>query len=445
MKPFIFLLAGLLASLPALAQSLQWARTVGSELSEEAEGVFVDDAQHVYLFSSFKSSLDADPGAGEILFEALGEFDLLLQKFDPDGNLVWARHIGSVDNEKAEGLTVDPAGNIWLTGIYRNSLDVDPGPGAFILEGAASWDFFLLKLDADGNFVWAGTFGGPSFDFARAVAADNEGNIFLAGSFQSSIDFDPGPDLVLIPSTGFSNVFVLKLDNDGNYEWVKTVQGPSSNNCRSLCVDPDGNVLVTGDFVSSSDFDPGPDELLLTSNGWEDIFLLKLTAAGDLAWAQNFGNSIGDSGTDVTTDAAGNVYLTGFFNASVDFAPGPETYYLTSEEEEDVFVCKYNPDGALLWARQLGGPAEDLGQSIAVGPDMHVYIGGTFAATLDVEPGPGVQLLEVAPDNGTDAFLVEFTADGSLAWSYALGSTATDEVVDLHSSSEGFLYVTGLF
>ena len=427
------------------AQNLEWASATGGNEGDFSAAIHVDEAQNIYHLGVFKSTIDADPGPDEWVLNAVGNNDIVLQKFNPNGSLIWALQFGSVDDERGIDLTTDPFGNIWITGIFRNTLDADPGSGMVNLIGNATWDFFLIKLDQDGNYLWSGAFGGSQFDFSRALEADAAGNILVAGSFQSDVDFDPGSEEHIVASTGYSNIFVFQLNNEGAFNWVKTVQGPSSNNCFDIALDNDGNIYLTGDFVGTSDFDPGSTDVSISSNGWEDIYLLKLNPDGEFVWAYNFGNSIGDSGRALATDNNGNIYLAGYFTASADFDPGSEETLLISEGEDDIFVCKFTPEGALSWAKQIGGSMDDRAYALTVGPNFEVYLGGYFQGTVDFDPGPEEWIIESDPGNDLDGFLVELAPDGSFSWAHTFGSIAPDEIVDLTTDQSGFLMASGNF
>jgi hypothetical protein len=449
MKASALLTLLLFCSIPIYGQDLSWGHSTGGSQEDLPFALHVDPEDNIYQLSYFKDTVDADPGSDTSWVNALGEGDILIQKFNTDGQLLWARHIGSIDNEIPRAITGDSDGNIWITGIFRNQLDVDPGVGEVLLEGNPTWDFFLLKLDPEGDFLWAHAFTGADFDFVNSVATDEDGNVFLGGSFQSEIDFDPGVEEQLVEPNGFNNLFILKLDNEGNFQWVKTVVGPSAHTLYKLDVDQEGNVVATGRFSGTSDFDPGIPTLPLSSNGAEDVFLIKLSPDGDLEWAFNFGGATGDSGQDLAIDQEGNIYLTGYFTQLVDFDPGPGFFEFLSAGSDDIFVCKFTPSGDFEWAQQIGGENRDRGLSIDVGNlGLYLYLGGQFEGAMDADPSFEEFIIEGEPNYFEDGFLMQLTNGPllPLSWVYHFSTPGLDQVRDVAlSSNDNWLFSMGAF
>src|SRR5690606_2855392 len=145
----------------------------------------------------------------------------------------------------------------------------------------------------------------------------------------------------------------------------------------------------TGVYDQATDFDPGAGTTILNTNGAQDIFLVKLDASGDFVWAKNMGGAEYDESTAVGVDAAGNVYLSGYFNATADFDPGAGTYEFTGMGSNDNFVAKYTPDGDFIWARHYGSSDLDVALSMRVLENGSVYIAGLYSGTVDFDPGLG--------------------------------------------------------
>ncbi|MCH8330260.1 MAG: SBBP repeat-containing protein, partial [Bacteroidetes bacterium] len=153
----------------------------------------------------------------------------------------------------------------------------------------------------------------------------------------------------------FPNVFIQKLDNAGNFVWAGSMGGGLNDYGSCITIDPTGNVYITGRFEDTADFDPTTGTLNLTSNGASDVFIQKLNTAGNLIWARSIGGTSSDYGNSITTDASGNVYVTGYYQGTVDFDPGSGTVNLTSNGSNDVFIQKLDANGILIWANSIGG------------------------------------------------------------------------------------------
>jgi len=209
------------------------------------------------------------------------------------------------------------------------------------------------------NFEWAIAFGGAGKDQVYAISIDASGNIYTTGYFKETVDFNPGAGTYNLTSAGQSDIFIQKLDAAGNFLWAKSFGGTSGDVAYSLSIDASGNVYTTGWFRGTVDFDPGAGTYFLTSEGFKDIFIQKLDAAGNFLWAKSFGGTSGDKAYSLSIDILGNVYTTGYFEGTVDFDPGAETYYLTSEGDADVFIQKLDAAGNFLWAKSFGGEYPD--------------------------------------------------------------------------------------
>lgn len=251
----------------------------------------------------------------------------------------------------------------------------------------------FLSISVVGNaqsFDWVASSGAIGWDKAYSITTDADGNTYTTGHFQGTVDFDPGSGEYDLASAGENDVFVQKLDADGNFVWALSFGGLFADRGRSIATDASGNVYLTGFFDGTVDFDPGSGVSDLTSEGDRDVFLQKLDASGNFEWAVAYGSSIRDEGTSITTDASGNIYLTGIFQETVDFDPGSGVTNLTSAGNWDVFLQKLDADGNSIWAGSFGGEGMDDVGCIALDASGDVYTTGSFRNTVDFDPGSGV-------------------------------------------------------
>ncbi|MCE9621425.1 MAG: SBBP repeat-containing protein [Actinomycetia bacterium] len=367
--------------------AVQLGGATGAALSRS---VAVDADSNVYTTGTFNGTADFDPGAGVDNLTSAGNNDVFVSKLDADGDFVWARQIGGTNGDEGYSVAVDADGNVYTTGWFSGTTDFDPGAGVFNLTSVASTDVFISKLDADGDFVWARQFGTAQSDVGYSVAVDADGNVYTTGLFAGTADFDPGAGVFNLTSAGIFDVFVSKLDTNGDFVWARQIGSTSSDIGRSVAVDADGNVYTTGYFAETADFDPGAGVFNLTSAGIVDVFVSKLDTNGDFVWARHIGGTNGDFGVSGAVDADGNVYTTGLFSGTADFDPGAGVDNLTSAGDNDVFVSKLDTNGDFVWVHQLGGTDVDEGYSVAVDADSNVYTTGRFSGTADFDPGVGV-------------------------------------------------------
>jgi hypothetical protein len=365
-------------------------------------------------------------------------------------NFEWARNVGSAGcGEHGYSTTVDANGNVYTTGSFVGTADFDPGPGVYTLTSVGSdVDVFVLKLDPNGNFVWAKQIGGGK-EYGHSIALDALGNVHITGVFGAGmpVDFDPGPSTFTL-TTSTWDIFVLKLDINGNFVWAKQMGGNGSNGDYGLSIATDaaGNVYTTGYFNTTADFDPGSGTCNLTTVGGfydSDIFVSKLDAFGNFVWAKSFGSIYADYGQSITVDPSGNVYTTGFFGGTADFDPGAGIYTLPGSPSLDVFVSKLNSSGNFVWAKQLGGNGDDIGNGIAVDASGNIYTTGSFSTTADFDPGSGISNMTSSGDK--DIFVSKLDASGSFLWVRQLGSLNEDVGNSIALDLNANVYTTGHF
>lgn len=266
-----------LFSIASYAQSvkLEWATSVGGTSFDFGRSITIDDSGNVLITGKYEGTVDFDPGAGTFNLTSNGQWEIFIQKLDSSGNFVWAKSIGGTADDIGESISTDALGNVLVTGEFQSTADFDPGAGTFNLNSNGGRDIFILKLDSDGNFIWAKSMGGTSEDLGNSITTDASGNVYSTGSFIGSVDFDPGAGTFVLTSNALIDVFIQKLDADGNFVWAKSV----GNRGNSIHIDNTGNAYVTGNYIGTVDFDPGLGTFYLTSNSF-DAFILKLSSTG---------------------------------------------------------------------------------------------------------------------------------------------------------------------
>lgn len=376
--------------------ALLWARSFGSTSDDAGWGIVADSSGNVYTTGYFQGTVDFSQGAGGPL-TSNGSTDIFISKLDSDGNYVGAWAMGGNADDYGYGIFVDSTGNIYTTGYFKNTADFDPGGGTFPLTSASVsvHDIFISKLNSDGSFAWAKGIGAVGTDVGLGISLYSAGNVYITGWFQGTVDFDPGTGITnLTSSGGSSDIYVSKLDSNGNFVWARAMGGISEDIGQAVTVDTLGNVYTTGWFIGTADFDPGPVSFPLVSSGIaSDIFVSKLDSSGSFVWAKAMGGTVADVGYGIAVDAAGNVYTTGGFGSTADFDPGDGTFNLTSAGNADIFLSKLNSNGSFVWAKAMGGPSTDYGYDIAVSSAGTVHATGSFQGTADFDPGPGASSL----------------------------------------------------
>ena len=193
---------------------------------------------------------------------------------------MWAKNLtGSTAQDYTNWTTstIDANENIYLTGRLSGTIDFDPGVGVHSLTSNGQQQaFFVEKLDSNGGFIWANSIGGNAA-YTEAIAIDTENSVYITGGFEGTVDFDPSASSSNLTSTGADDIFIQKMDTDGNFAWAQSMGGTDIDWGGAITLDQNNDILLTGDFLSTTDLDPGVGTANFTSTGSdEDVFVSKL-------------------------------------------------------------------------------------------------------------------------------------------------------------------------
>ncbi len=335
-----------------------WAKTFGGTSSCWGESITVDGSDNVYITGFFFGTVDFDPSEGVDNHTSNGLDDIFIQKIDASGNFLWAKSFGGSSPDRGQSITVDESGNVYTTGYFDKTVDFDPSTGVDNHTSNGGEDIFIQKMNASGNFLWAKTFGGNSYDYGTSITIDKSGNVYATGHFKGTVDFNPSEGIDNHTSNGSSDIFIQKMDASGNFLWVKTFGGAFYDEGNSITIDESSNIYTTGYFNLTVDFDPSEGVDNHTSNGDKDIFIQKMDASGNFLWAKTFGGISGDVGRSITVDKSGNMYTTGVFESSADLDPSPEVDDHISNGLGDIFIQKINPTSIGIHENSFGGKLE---------------------------------------------------------------------------------------
>lgn len=363
-------------------------------------------------------------------------------------DLVWAKAIIGDNDITPSSVETDAEGNIIVGGTFEGTADFDPGTGVFNMTSSENWNVFILKLNTQGQFLWAKQIKGSGYSRLECMAIDKKGDIFFTGYYgYTDIDFDPGAGVYNLKDEGGGDIYVAKIKADGLFQWAVSMGNEVSDHGASIAIDNEGNVLTTGYFQNTVDFDPGPGVFKLTSWG-VDCFVLKLNTSGSFVWAKMIYGYATLEGETIKTDAANNIYISGNFNKyETDFDPGSGTFKMTPYKDGATFLLKLNKNGDFRWAIQPGGTSNSgnfgLKRPMTIDSKGNIFLAYSFWETEKFYPTDSKQSLTSYGED--DLFIEKIDSTGKLVWVKQIGGGQSENLFDIQSDPSDNIYITGLF
>jgi len=447
MKTIKLLSLLLLINTLVIAQEMEWVKAIGGIGSDTPRMIASDNSGNVYTAGTFMETVDFNPGIENYELSSNGHFDVFLQKLDTSGDFLWSISVGGLENDILESITIDNTGNIIIIGYFEGSVDFDPGINEYFLNSIDEEAFFILKLNSNGEFIWAKSLDSPNiYTYKYSISIDNNEDLIISGSFEGTVDFDFGSGVFNATSNGETDMFILKINANGEFIWVKTIGGDSNENSTSLVINNNGEILITGKFYSEIvDFDPGNNVTNLFNNEFKSIFILKLDLNGNFIWAKSIESTgINTDVFSIASDAVGNSFITGGFQNTIDFDPGSGIFNLTANGGKDIYILKLDADGNYSWAQAIGSTGEDEhARSITTDNMGNILITGKFMETVDFDSSSSVANLTV---NGyKDCFILKLTTNGDFIWVRSVGGPGFDAGTSIATDFEGNILVSGSF
>jgi hypothetical protein len=350
-------------TIPAIGPSSHFCKAIGGKNYEESESL-IQTSDGGYAIAGFTFSFGA------------GEDDVYVVKLDANGNLQWTKTIGGKKEDVGSSLIQTSDGGYAIAG-QTNSF------------GAGEDDVYVVKLDANGNLQWTKTIGGPESEIGNSLIQTSNGGYAIAGYTKSF-------------GAGDRDFYVVKLDANGNLQWTKTIGGPKEDWSSSLIQTSDGGYAIAG-YTSSF------------GAGEQDVYVVKLDANGNLQWTKTIGGKWWDSGYSLIQTSDGGYAIAG-------------TTYSFGAGQADVYVVKLDANGNLQWTKTIGGPGYEIGHSIIQTSDGGYAIAG-YTKSLDAVDW--------------DFYAVKLDAKGNLQWTKTIGGENDDSGSSLIQTSDGSYAIAG--
>lgn len=356
-----------IAKLDSLGQFI-WGKSIEGDANVYASCVKTDKNNNIFISGNFYIKADFDPSSNSYNLISKGICDAFLLKLSSKGDFVWANQFGGKSFDDASVIEIYQNEMIYMTGTFTDTI-YNPITKAPINISNGFSDVYFAKFNQNGSLLWSKSFGGKSEDFGFGMAINSKGQVYLTGEYSSTVDFDPGIPVDEHSSKNGPNTFISKFDSLGNYQKVITIKSEGIDHGNSIAIDQNDNFIICG--TSFGMMEIGIDSLKYNFNG-NGALVAKFDSSSQLVWVNSFGNSIMNTGNQITCDRNNDIYLIGVFEDTISL--GHFQFY--SEGQGDVFIAKLTSAGAVEWANSFGGIEYDWGYSLTViRPNNIVAIG----------------------------------------------------------------------
>lgn len=367
-------------------------------------------------------------------------------------NIIW----GTVLESKATHFEctrsrTDSKGNTVMFGYFKGTMDFMPGPGVLnVTTKGLGTDHYILKINNDGSFAWLKILEADGTNRSREICIDSQDNIIVCGEFTGKIDMDPGSGKKLFTNNNSSNqkpdLYVCKLDPDGKYLGAAQIKGNDFKRINSVITDDEDNILISGLYSGTADFDPSSQEVLLTatrSNG----FICKLNKDCSYVWVRNLAGAGRTAVLKLSLDSQKNLVATGEFTRTADLDPGEGEALVTSSGNDnytDNFVIKLDPDGQYIWSRHLKNKGStNLLMTTVTDRQGNIFIAGDYLGTI--EPDPDNSDKKHTSRGRADIYIIKLDTAGRYVWSCSIGAKEDESVFDMEVDINGDIYYSGDF
>ena len=370
-----------------------WVRQFGSRSTDLALDIALDAEDNIYVTGTTAGAFPEQ--------DNIGSRDSFIQRYNPDGSSAWVVQLGTEEADIANGISINPDGEIYVVGSTTGELSPQPNAGGK--------DAFVEKLDSSGEQIWIAQFGTAEEDEAFKVAVGGSGNIAVVG-VTSGVLPEQG-------ALGNQDIFLTVMDPDSHEVWTVQMGTDEDDMAHDVSIDGEGNVYIAGTVGGAL---PGQ-----SAYGVEDAFVRKYDPLGAEIWTVQFGTFRKDDAFAIAVDGEGNVYVGGGTSESLGDAE--------SAGGADAFLRKYDSTGSLLWTLQFGSNSEDEIRDLTIGADGTIQAAGW---TLGI-------IVARATAVGADSFLTTYDPSGAELTRIQLTSTPFDKATGIASATSGEIYITG--
>jgi hypothetical protein len=448
--------------------------------------IAVGSNKYVYITGQYSSTITLDvndmglpPSASGSTFPSGSGNNMFVLKHNEFGSLISYTYLRGTGSDIGYGIAVDSNDNVYIIGQYTSTTNIpintmdyfSPSPTGYTLPSGSGTNMFVLKYDEFGSLISYTYLQGTGTDIGYGIAVDSDQNVYITGQYNSTtnipintMSLTPSSTGVNLPSSGGTNMFVLKYNSSGGIVSYTYLQGNNGTDTgRNITVDSDQNVYITGQYVSSINIPINTMSLTPSTTGYtlpvsgssNHMFALKYDVFGSLTlFTKIEGVGPDNIGYGIAVDSSNNIYITGQYNvsnfnvpiATMGLPPVYSGYTLPFGEGINMFVLKYNSSGSLVSYTYVRGTGTDTGRNITVDSDQNVYITGEYFATTNINtmsltPSPTGYTLPAG--SGTNMFVLKYNASGGIVSYTYLNGNGTDIGRNITVDSDQNVYITG--
>lgn len=352
----------------------------------------------IYIIGDFSGIINFDPNGSNTMS---GISSCFLVCLDLNSNFQWVKKFGD-GNASVNDISIDISSNVIITGSYQNSITL----ASQTITSNGADDVFIAKWDATGTPQWIKGFGGNTtfIDEGNGIATSTNGDIYLIGNFQGTVDFDPNAGISNLTSNGGYDLFIQKLNSSGNLIWVETIGGTSSDQGNDITIDSNNDIIFTGVIKGTVDFDISPSTNNLTTSTF-NVFLCKWNENAIYLWAKSTNSTTSNpQGFFITSDSQNNCYVVGITAGTTDFDPSSSgTFNLTASGGSNTFILKVTTTGDFSWAGILNGegnPYNYINEPCSIKVNTNsIYVSGSFKGQVDFDTDSNTSYLTSSLSN----------------------------------------------
>lgn len=373
-------------------------------------------------------------------------FKAYLNGQDMRSQFSYVRHINGLSPGLHEGLStvVDSKGNVYVAGTMDGRLDLDPGPDTVFTESVNNTqDMVIVKFTSSGEYIKGFRIGGDSLDAFKSICVDKDDNLYIAGFYSNTVDFDPSQNTFELTSNGNTDGFVMKMDSAMNFIWVKKIASKKADRCNFIAMS--GNdILVTGFFSDSFSQIVNGQKRNFFTNGQLDLLIVKFTDSGNVKWLKTFGSAGYEDGMVIKSNSKKDVVVGVNFGGVMDADPGTGYYAIGHRGSSDIGLVCLDSNGNFNWANSIGTSNSDYLESLDLDKNNNIYFSGNFIAGIDLDPGSNTY--NVSSDAGSrDVLMVKLNSSGVFQWGFRIGGSAWEISSAIAVDTNNYVYICGLF